>query len=122
MSDGRVQQFRADIAEMRIKGPVTRRDAFGLRLGVGLVVVGVAMTILSSLSSRATTIDLNQRDDIVTALAGTAATVVGGALFLRYSLGKFLRFWLSRLIYEQRAQTDRLLTSHRTANNGLRRG
>ena len=33
----------------------------------------------------------------------------GLALFLRYSVGAFFRFWLARLIYEQKAQTDRLL-------------
>jgi hypothetical protein len=27
--------------------------------------------------------------------------VIGMALFLRYSIGRFLRFWLLRLIYEQ---------------------
>jgi hypothetical protein len=35
--------------------------------------------------------------------------VVGGALFLRYSLAGFLRFWLARLTYEQKAQTDRVV-------------
>jgi hypothetical protein len=35
------------------------------------------------------------------------------AVFLRYSLAQFLRFWLARLIYEQQAQTDRVLGSAR---------
>ena len=35
--------------------------------------------------------------------------IVGGALFLRYSLAAFLRFWLARFIYEQQAQTDRIV-------------
>jgi hypothetical protein len=30
-------------------------------------------------------------------------------VFLRYSLAMFLRFWLARLIYEQQAQTDRIV-------------
>jgi len=29
-------------------------------------------------------------------------------MFLRYSLGQFLRFWLARLSYEQQAAADRL--------------
>ena len=28
---------------------------------------------------------------------------VGGALFLRYSFGRFLRFWLLRMLYGQQA-------------------
>ena len=35
------------------------------------------------------------------------ALVFGMAVFLRYSLGRFLRFWLLRLIYEQQDATDR---------------
>ena len=50
-----------------------------------------------------------QNDAITLGLGGIAAAVVGAALFLRYSIASFLRFWLARLIYEQKAQTDRLL-------------
>ena len=35
--------------------------------------------------------------------------IVGAALFIRYSLGRYLRFWMIRLIHEQRAQTDRVV-------------
>jgi hypothetical protein len=27
--------------------------------------------------------------------------VVGGVLFLRYSLGAYLRYWLARMVFEQ---------------------
>ncbi len=35
-------------------------------------------------------------------LLGLGLIVVGAALFLRYSLARFMRFWLLRLIYEER--------------------
>ena len=35
--------------------------------------------------------------------------MVGGALFLKGWLATFFRFWLARLIYEQKAQTDRIV-------------
>jgi hypothetical protein len=111
MTDVRVQQFKADIAEMRIKDPVSGRDTLMLRLGAALMLAGVVVTIAAYLRSHSTTVDVDQRDDIIMALAGVAATVVGAALFLRYSLAGFLRFWLARLVYEQRLQTDRLLGS-----------
>jgi hypothetical protein len=107
MTDSRVQQFRADIAEMRIKDPATARDALLLRLGVALMIIGVALTIIAYFLSHSTRLDLNQRDDIVMALVGVATTVAGAALFLRYSLAAFLRFWLARLIFEQRLQYER---------------
>ena len=31
------------------------------------------------------------------------------AVFVRYSVAQFLRFWLARLTYEQQAQTDRVV-------------
>jgi hypothetical protein len=30
-------------------------------------------------------------------------------MFLRYSIAQFLRFWLARFVYEQQAQTDRVV-------------
>jgi hypothetical protein len=38
----------------------------------------------------------------ILAIFGLALAVVGAAVFLRYALGRFFRFWLLRLIYEQR--------------------
>jgi hypothetical protein len=38
-------------------------------------------------------------------------TVAGGALFVRYSMATFLRFWLARLSFEQQAQTDRVVAA-----------
>ena len=35
--------------------------------------------------------------------------VVGAAVFLRYSLARFLRFWLLRQLYEGQANIDRLV-------------
>jgi hypothetical protein len=38
-----------------------------------------------------------------------ALAVAGAAVFLRYSLARFLRFWLLRQLYEGQAQVDRLV-------------
>ena len=32
---------------------------------------------------------------------------IGAALFVRYSMTRYLRYWLIRTVYEQRLQTDR---------------
>ena len=106
MADPRVEQFRADIAEMRIKDPSPSRDALLLRLGLVLMVVGIVLGIVAFSLSHSTRIDFKQRDDIDLALTGVAVTVAGAALFLRYSLAGFLRFWLARLIYEQRLRAQ----------------
>lgn len=106
MPEGRLEQFQADIAEMRIKDPSVGRDALLLRLGVALMLGGLALTVIAYAASHSTKLDLDQRDDIIIALIGVATTIVGSTLFLRYSLAGFLRFWLARLIFEQQRAAD----------------
>ena len=105
----RVEQFKADLAELRIHDPAASRDQLSLRLGVAGLVLGVALPIVAYTMSHGTTNPLAQRDAIVLALLGVAVAVAGGALYLRGALAGFLRFWLVRDLHERRAQTDRLL-------------
>ena len=108
-SKDRVEQFQAEIAEMKLRDPSTSRDRLWLGLGIALMVIGVVLAGIAYPMSHNTTNPLEQSDAITLGLTGIAAAVVGGALFLRFSIASFLRFWLARLIYEQKAQTDRLL-------------
>ncbi|MEY2451684.1 MAG: hypothetical protein QOD92_1258 [Acidimicrobiaceae bacterium] len=105
----RVAQFKEEIAAMRLRDPSTARDRLMLRLGIGLMGLGVVLGIYAYTLSHGTTDPLQQRDAIVIAVLGVALSVVGGALFVRYSVAQFLRFWLARLTYEQQAQTDRVV-------------
>jgi hypothetical protein len=107
----RVEQFKQEIADMRLRDPATARERMLLRGGVLLMVVGVAMTIVGYFGSHNTDLALSQRDYIVVALIGVSVTIVGAAVFLRYSFAQFLRFWLARLSYEQQHQTDRIIDS-----------
>lgn len=105
----RVEQFKEEIASMRLRDPSTARDRQLLRLGIALMVVGVGLGAYAYALSHGTTNSLQQRDAIVVALLGVAVTVAGGAVFVRYSVAQFLRFWLARLSHEQQAQTDRVV-------------
>jgi hypothetical protein len=105
----RVEQFKEEIASMRLRDPSTARDRQLLRLGIAGMVVGVVLGVYAYTLSHGTTDPLQQRDAIVVALVGVSLTVAGAALFVRYSVAQFLRFWLARLTYEQQAQTDRLV-------------
>jgi hypothetical protein len=108
-SASRVEEFKAEIAEMKLRDPSSGRDRQFLMLGIVLLVAGVVVTVIAYFMSHGSTNPLTQRDAIIVALAGVAVTIAGGVLFLRYSLAQFLRFWLARLIYEQQAQTDRIV-------------
>jgi hypothetical protein len=108
----RIEQFKADIAELKIADPSSSRDQLAARLGVVAMVLGVALGIYAYVLSYGADADNpgpQQRDAIVLALVGVGLAVVGGALYLKGALAGFLRFWLLRDLHERRAQTDRLL-------------
>jgi hypothetical protein len=105
----RINQFKAEVADMRLRDPAGGRDRLLLRLGIAGMGVGVAVAVIAYFLSHGTTNSLQQRDAIVQALIGLTIAIVGAALFLKAALANFLRFWLARLIYEQQAQTDRLV-------------
>lgn len=109
----RVEEFKSEIAAMRLPDPATSRDRQFLWLGVILMVGGIALAIYAYTLSHGTKLDLQQRDAITVGLLSVCLTVTGAALFLRASLAQFLRFWLARLTYEQQAQTDRLVEALR---------
>ena len=97
----RVEQFTTEIAEMKLPDTATSRDRTLLRVGVVLMVAGVVTTIVAYAISHDTLNPLQQRDAIVIALIGVSVSIAGAALFLRYGLTQFLRFWLARTIYER---------------------
>lgn len=112
-ANDRAEQFKADIAEMKLKTGRTRSENVLLLLGVVLMAAGIAITLgayAASLNVTATPgsnvdlLDSNSYTDL--AIVGVALTLTGGILFLRYSLARFLRFWLLRQSYEQQAAID----------------
>lgn len=112
-SNDRAEQFKAEIAEMKVKTGRGSRENLLQVLGVVLMIVGVAIALgaySASLNVTATpgsNVDLlDSNSYLPLAIGGLAITVTGGFIFLRYSLAKFLRFWLLRQSYEQRAAID----------------
>jgi len=108
----RIEQFKADIAQLKIADPSSNRDPLAARLGVGAMVLGIALGVYAYVLSYGADADnpaAQQRDAIIVALIGTSVAIVGGALYLKGALAGFLRFWLVRDLHERRAQTDRLL-------------
>ena len=108
----RIEQFEADIAELKIADPSLSRDHLAARLGIAAMVIGVGLAVYAYLLSYGADSDNpapQQRDAIIVALIGVTVAVVGGALYLKGALAGFLRFWLVRDLHERRAQTDRML-------------
>ena len=96
----RADRFVRELAELKIPDPAAGRGRLWLRAGDVLMVLGLVAVVGAYLLSHNTSDPLVQRDAIVLALGGVAVCVVGSAVFLRYSLTGFLRFWLARQSYD----------------------
>jgi hypothetical protein len=108
----RIEQFKADIADLRITDPSSSRDLLATRLGVAGMVVGVILGVYAYSLSYGASGDNpapQQRDAIIIALIGVTVAIAGAALYLKGAVSSFLRFWLVRDLHERRAQTDRVV-------------
>lgn len=105
----RAARFKAEIAEMKLKTGRVRAENLLQLLGVVLMLGGIALALGSYAASLNVTATPGSNVDVLDsnsylplAVAGLAISVTGGFVFLRYSLARFLRFWLLRQSYEQR--------------------
>ncbi|MFM7684989.1 MAG: hypothetical protein ACKPDI_03570 [Actinomycetota bacterium] len=101
----RVDRFAADIAAMQVK--TSGRPSLERATGIaGLVLMGLSLLIGIGSYFSATSLDnaLDQNELIVLGFFCVALAVVGAALWLQTALVRFWRFWMLRLIYENKAE------------------
>lgn len=112
-SRSRLDRFTDEIATLRLKtgrSSIERRlQLVGATLMLGGIIVALAayITSLDVTATPGTNVDvLNASSYVVLAITGLGVSVVGGFIFLRYSLAAFLRLWLLRQSYEQQTLLD----------------
>ncbi len=106
MAPERRQQFEADIAKVRVKTGGAAGEPRLIALGAVLMVAGAAVALIAFIVSGSQSDTRDVMSSIILAVFGLSLAVVGTAVFLRYSIGRFLRFWLLRLIYEQQDASE----------------
>ncbi|MEO5745905.1 MAG: hypothetical protein ABIQ53_15110 [Terracoccus sp.] len=111
----RISQFKSDIAEMKLKTGGSSKEGPLQAVAVLLMVAGIALTVVAYFATKNITPNIllktPERDASAytqLALLGLTLAVVGAAMFLRYSLAKFLRLWLLRQIYEGQAHVEQI--------------
>jgi hypothetical protein len=109
----RADQLRADAAAMKLKTDRAGREHVLQVVGIVLMVAGIAIAFAayrSALNVQATpgsnvdVLDSNAYGPL--GMTGLATSVVGAAVFLRYSLADFFRWWLLRQSYELQAAAE----------------
>jgi hypothetical protein len=104
----RLEEFQAELARLRSRGSTTSTEQRLLLAGTVLMPLGLVLVLVGYLGASGTTELSSQVPYLISGgLLGLGCTVVGAALFLRYSLGRYLRFWLLRMIYEEHTTADR---------------
>ena len=105
----RLQEFQSEVDKLKVTGGRANPERAWLILSVIAMVVGVVFALVGWLSAHGTTSPLEQRDYLVMAIFGLTLTVVATGVFVVMSMRRYFRYWLVRLIFEQREQTDRML-------------
>jgi hypothetical protein len=107
-ASGRLAEFQAEIDRLKIRGSAPTTEQRLLTAGIVLMPVGALLVLVGWWGASGTTEVSSQIPYLISGgVLGLVCTVAGGALFLRYSLARYLRYWLLRLVYEERASTDR---------------
>ena len=104
----RLDEFHAELARLRVKRGSRDDEQRLLFAGIVLMPLGLVLVLVGYLGASSTTDFSAQVPYLLSGgVLGLGLTIVGAALVLRYSLGRYLRFWLLRLIFEEHTSADR---------------
>ena len=110
-NEARIEQFRSEVDGLKLRGSSGQGEKRLLVLGIVLAVIGVGLAVLGAV--QVGTSGGNPADQRAFmaqgSFMGLALIIAGAALFVRYSLARYMRFWLIRMTYESRANTDRVV-------------
>ena len=109
MTNERVERFKTEAADLNLKAGSASRDTQLQILGLVLMIVGVGVALITYMSSLNMESSLDVQSSIDLCIAMLALSVLGGALFIRYSISKFLRLWLLRQSYESQSHIDQIV-------------
>jgi hypothetical protein len=113
MSSTRLAQFEEEVAKLKVTGGGANPERLGSRWGIGLTILGFVIAIISWFSAQdSKDVNVILRSQIV-AFAGIGLALVGIVIWVRNSLTRYMRYWIIRLVYEQREQTEQLIQALR---------
>ena len=113
MTAARLSQFQHEVGELKVSGGGANPERQGGRWGIALMIVAAVGGVLSWYAAyNAGRFEEIQRMIILGGLF-VGLGIVGAVIWVRNSLTRYLRYWIIRLVYEQREQTDQLIRALR---------
>ena len=111
MSSERLAQLKDEVSKLKVTGGMANPERLAGKWGIGLTILGFVVAIVSWWSAfNAGNFEDIYRSQIFAAI-GIGISIVGIVIWIRNSLTRYFRFWIIRLVYEQREQTDRLIAA-----------
>jgi hypothetical protein len=105
----RVGQFKSDVAGMKVKtGNAGRERVYGV-LGLLIMLVGVGGAFFCYVSSTNLADPRDIQSTLILAVGFVCVTLLGLGLFVRFAFANFLRMWLLRQLYEDQANTQKIV-------------
>jgi hypothetical protein len=113
MSSSRLAQFEAEVAKLKVTGGGANPERLGSQWGIGLTILGFVVAVISWWSGLDGKDALSVLRAEIFAIIGVGIAIVGIVIWVRNSLTRYMRYWIIRLVYEQREQTERLIEAFR---------
>jgi hypothetical protein len=106
----RIERLKSDAAELNVRKGAGR-DGLWQAVGAVAMIAGVALAFVAYQLSLGKEDSRDIQSLQILALSMLALAVAGAAVFLRYSLARFLRFWLLRQLYEGQEHIDQVVAA-----------
>ena len=104
----RIEQFKEEIAGLGLRAPGDATERPWFVGGIALVVAAGVAIAIGWWGASGTNVASQQIPYLISGGSlGVALAAVGGALIVRSTMARYLRFWFIRMVYEERIQTDR---------------
>ncbi len=109
LSGPRLEQFEEEIRRLKVKGSRAEPERAFLVIGILALIAGFIVAVVGITGVRNAGDALEQGDSLALTILGVGIAIVGAVIWARHSLSRYLRYWLVRELYEQRASTDRIV-------------
>jgi len=109
----RLAQFQDEVAKLKVTGGGANPERLAAQWGIGIAILGFVIAIIAYWSALDSADPNDQTRGLIVAVIAMGGVVVGIVIWLRNSLTRYLRYWLIRLVFEEREQTDQIVKALR---------
>jgi hypothetical protein len=107
----RLKEFQSEVDELKVTGGKANPERVWVILSAIGMIVGVVLGLVGWILTQGTKSNLDFASYNAMGNFGIALTFASAAVFTVMSLRRYFRFWLVRLIFELREQTDSITGS-----------